>query len=219
MAIGTPLQHPSRNAGRGRVLRRMLALAAISIVISAAESAAQQSTPARTRPQAAAPAASPFLEAETLLRQGSIEEAKQKIQEQLKLNPSSVEGYNLLGIVYSSEKDYDHALEAFQHALTLDPGFARTHNNLGNVYVAQQKFDLAEKEFGKVLRARSRQPRGQLQSRPGADGQGSPAEAIVHFQRVRPADIGTRFNLIRAYLQAGRTAEGLKAGPGTLGPE
>ncbi len=37
-----------------------------------------------------------------------------------------------------------------------------------------------------------------------------PAEAIVHFQRVHPANAATRFNLIRAYLQAGRTAEGLK---------
>ena len=37
-----------------------------------------------------------------------------------------------------------------------------------------------------------------------------PAEAITSFQRVRPATIPTRFNLIRAYLLAGRTAEGLK---------
>ena len=71
--------------------------------------------------------------------------AKQKIEEQLTLDPSSVEGYNLLGIVYSSEKDYDNALKSFQHALTLDPNSIRTHNNLGNVYVAQEKFDLAEK--------------------------------------------------------------------------
>ena len=31
-------------------------------------------------------------------------QAKEKIQEQLKLNPSSVEGYNLLGIIYSERK-------------------------------------------------------------------------------------------------------------------
>ena len=124
------------------------------------ELVAQQSAHA---PEQCAPgrkAPSPFLEAETLLRQGSIAEAKKKIQEQLKLNPSSVEGYNLLGIVYSSEKDYDNALEAFQHALKLDPNSTKTHNNLGNVYVAQEKFDLAEKEFGKVLRLDPANQRG-----------------------------------------------------------
>src|SRR2546427_10686565 len=40
---------------------------------------------------------------------------------------------------------------------------------------------------------------------------GRPAEAIIHFQRVRPSNVETRFNLIRACLQAHRTAEGLKA--------
>jgi len=39
---------------------------------------------------------------------------------------------------------------------------------------------------------------------------GRPAEAIIHFQRVRPSNVETRFNLIRACLQAHRTAGGLK---------
>src|SRR5271166_86312 len=77
---------------------------------------------------------SPFVEAEDLLRQGSIAEAKQKIQEQLALHTDSVAGYNLLGIVDSSEKDYAGALEAFQHALKLSPKSTKTHNNLGNLY-------------------------------------------------------------------------------------
>ena len=123
------------------------------MLVLAAVSAAQQSAPARSTPQPVSKVPSPFVEAESLLRQGSVAEAKVKIEEQLKLNPSSVEGYNLLGIAYGSEKDYANALEAFQHALKLDPNSARTHNNLGNVYVAQEKFDLAEKEFGQVLRA------------------------------------------------------------------
>ncbi len=73
------------------------------------------------------------------------------------------------------------------------------------------KFDLAEKEFGKVLRADPANREANYNLGLVLMAKGSPAEAIVHFQRVRPADIATRFNLIRAYLQAGRTAEGLKA--------
>jgi Tfp pilus assembly protein PilF len=150
MVIGTPFQHPPRKADRRRPRSRVLAL--IIIFTFAAGSAAQQSAPARTNPRPTSSVPSPFVEAEALLRQGSVEEAKQKIEEQLKLNPSSVEGYNLLGIVYITEKDYDNALQTFQHALTLDSNSTRTQNNLGNVYIAQEKFDLAEKEFGNVLR-------------------------------------------------------------------
>ena len=39
---------------------------------------------------------------------------------------------------------------------------------------------------------------------------GSPAEAIPHFERVRPADVATTFNLITAYFQSKRTAEALR---------
>ncbi len=38
----------------------------------------------------------------------------------------------------------------------------------------------------------------------------SPAEAIPHFERVRPVNIQTRFNLVRAYLQTKRTADALR---------
>ncbi|MGH9501275.1 MAG: tetratricopeptide repeat protein [Terriglobales bacterium] len=150
------------------------------------------------------------MEAQTLLRQGSIAEAKQKIEEQLKLNPTSVEGYNLLGIVYSAEKDYDNAMEAFQHALKLDPDSTRTHNNLGNVYVAEEKFEPAEQEFGKVLRLDPANREANYNLGLVLMARRLPAQAIPHLLRVRPPDLGTRFNLTRAYLQAGRTAEGLK---------
>ena len=144
MVIGASFQHSPGSVRRRPGLRRVLAFAVVFVL--AAGSKAQQSHPVQSTARPPSKSASPFLEAETLLRQGSIAEAKVKIEEQLRLNPSSVEGYNLLGIVYSSEKDYDNALEAFQHALKLDPNSARTHNNLGNVYVAQEKFDLAREE-------------------------------------------------------------------------
>ena len=96
-------------------------------------------------------APSPFAEAEALFRHGSDEEAKQKIAEQLRQNPRSAEGYNLLGIIYTSEKNYAQALDAFQQALNIEPKSARTRNNIGNVYVAQQSLVLAEQEFRKAL--------------------------------------------------------------------
>ena len=67
-----------------------------------------------------------------------LKKRKRKFRNSLRSMPS-VEGYNLLGIVYSSQKDYDNALEAFQHALKIDPNSTKTANNLGNLYVSPRK--------------------------------------------------------------------------------
>ena len=146
-------------------------------------------------------------------------QAKVKIQEELQRNPSSVEGYNLLGIIESDEQDYPNALAAFQNALKLAPNSAKTHNNLGNVYVAQKRLDLAEKEFRTVLRLDPRNRDGNYNLGVLLMAKGSPAEAIPHFERVRPANLATSFNLIHAYFQSKRTAEALAHGNGAFRAE
>ena len=210
MVIGALFQPQAQASVNGQRLRGIAFLTLTVILVFVRGYAAQQPTNSRSHARPAATAPSPFLEAETLLRQGSIDEAKKKIQEQLALNPSSVEGYNLLGIVYSTEKDYTNALKAFQQALKLDPNSTKTRNNLGNAYVAQNKIELGEKEFRAVLRLDPVNNDGNYNLGLVLLARGSPAEAITHFQRVRPANTVTRFNLIRAYLAAGRKAEGLK---------
>jgi tetratricopeptide (TPR) repeat protein len=178
---------------------------ALFLALSSACATAQKSTTSRESQNIS----SPFAESETLLRQGSIAEAKQKILEQLALHPDSVAGYNLLGIAYSSEKDNANALEAFQHALKLSPNSKRTHNNLGNLYIEQSKPELAEKEFRTVLRLDPVDREGNYNLALLLMTEGLPSEAIPHFQRVRPANVETQFNLVRAYLQSGKTAVGL----------
>jgi tetratricopeptide (TPR) repeat protein len=165
----------------------------------------------RSSHQSVANADPRYAEVEALLQQGAIEQAKKKIQEVLENDPSSVEGYNLLGIIDTSQKDYANAVDAFHRALQLDPNSTRTHNNLGNSYVAQEKFDLAEKEFRALLRLDPANRDGNYNLGLVLMAKGSPGEAIVHLQRVRPANLPTRLNLIRAYLRAGRIAEGLRA--------
>ena len=147
---------------------------------------------------------------ETLVQQGRLDEAKTKVQEELQRNPSSVDGYNLLGIIESDEQDYANALAAFQDALKLAPNSTKTHNNLGNVYAAQKRLDLAEKEFRTVLRLDPANRDANYNLGVLLMAKGSPAEAIPHFERVRPVNLATSFNLIHAYFQTKRTAEALR---------
>ena len=149
-------------------------------------------------------------DAETLLEQGRFDDAKTKVQEELERNPSSIDGYNLLGIICTDQRDYINGVDAFQHALRLDPNSTRTRNNLANAYVAQEKLDLAEREFRSVLRIAPANRDANYNLGLVLLAKGLPGKAILHFERVRPANLETRFNLARAYLQAGRTAEGLK---------
>jgi len=151
-----------------------------------------------------------FQQEQELLRQGHLDEAKAGMLEELKRDPSSVDGYNLLGIIEADAQNYSGAIAAFQKALQLAPHSTKTLNNLGNVYVAQNMPDLAANEFQTVLRLDPANRDAQYNLGLLLLTKGSAAEAIPHLERVRPQDTQTRLNLIRAYLGAKRAADGLR---------
>src|SRR6202140_4361402 len=206
--------------GEGRAsvtLRGMRTLAILTLSMSfccAAVHATQQSgnKQSASAPTKPAKSTSPIVaEAEALIRDGRVADAKNKIQEELQRNPGNAEAYDLLGVIHVSEKDYPAALDSFQQALKLAPNSARTRNDLGNVYVAQGQLELAAQEFRAVLRLAPANRDANYNLGLVLMAQGSPARAILFFQRVRPATLETKFNVTRAYLRAGRTAEGLKS--------
>jgi tetratricopeptide (TPR) repeat protein len=207
MPSSASFQGPSKSVASWLRSFRIFALIALLVC---AQGFAQQTVPSRGHARQPSKISPLLQEAEDLLRQGSIDEGKKKIQEELQKNPASVDGYNLLGIVYTDERDYRNALEAFQQALKLDGSSTRALNNLGNLYVAENKLDLAEKEFRKVLRLEPGNRDGNYNLGLLLMATGSPVSAISHFQRVHPQDTATRSNLTRAYLRAGRTVEGLQ---------
>lgn len=199
---------------RGRVERKIVIAVMLAAFVEwyCVDGNAAQQPAEKPRPvgQAVTKTPSPFAEAQALLQKGALEEAKSKTLEQIKLNPTSSAGYMLLGIIYSEEKDYANALGAFQQALTLDPKSAGIHNNLGNVYLAQGKRDLAEKEFRKALLAYPANREGNYNLGLVLMANGKPTEAIPHFLQVKPQDTATRVNLTKAYLEAGKSTEGLR---------
>jgi tetratricopeptide (TPR) repeat protein len=169
-----------------------------------------QQTPKKAAPRQPAKSDPRFAEVESLLQQGRPSDAKRKLQEILAEDPKSVEGYNLLGIILISQKDYNGATDALQHALTLNPASPRTRNNLGNLYVAQQKPDLAEKEFREVLRTSPGNSDANYNLGVVLLGSNKPAAAIPYLQRVAPPTTSSQINLMRAYLRANQGASALK---------
>ena len=169
------------------------------------------SSSSRCIPQQKPPVAnSDFHEAESLVQQHRFAEAKTATLEQLAHHPSSVEGYNLLGIIEVDLQDFDGAVTSFQKALQLNPKSVKSHNNLGNAYAAQHQFESAEKEFRGSLRIDPANSDANYNLGALLMMKGAVSEAIPHFERVRPLNSAARFNLIRAYLQSHRTADALR---------
>src|SRR5262249_44011783 len=135
---------PTRKCARFSVIAYAFFIVSCSPCLEV--SAQQQPAAKRNAPRETAKSDPRFDEVESLLRKGRAREAQEKLRDILAQDPRSIEGYNLLGVVLISEKDYQGASDALQHALKLNPASPRTRNNLGNLYVAQQKLGLAEKE-------------------------------------------------------------------------
>jgi tetratricopeptide (TPR) repeat protein len=172
----------------------------------------QQTThhPALRHAQPKTEASPAFTEVEQLLAQGRLDEAKQKTEELLQADPGSVEGYNLLGIILSNQKNFSDALDAFQQALRLNPKSVKTLGNLANFYIAEGKPELAEKEFKSALALAPADTDSNYNYGLFLLSRGSPAPAAVHLLRVHPPTVESRFHLVRAYLELGKTAEALK---------
>jgi tetratricopeptide (TPR) repeat protein len=150
-----------------------------------------------------------FREAEQLLRQGYTENALAAVREGLKIAPESVEGWNLLGLAYSQQKDYARAVAALERALKLDPHSIRTHTNLGNTYFVWAKLDPSEKEFRAALRQDPYDRDANYNLGMVLLARGQPGQAIAFLKRVRPPDDSSQIALIQAFFQNREPAEAL----------
>ena len=164
----------------------------------------------RCAPQQPPKIPAPLGQAESLLHQGRIEDAKKQVLDALQRNPSSADGFDLLGIIFAREQDFPNALAAFQKSLRLAPNSTRTHVNLGNLYVAEKAPADAEKEFRTALRLAPADRDANYNLGVLLMAKGSPAEAIPCFERIHPASVAASFNLVQAYFQTKHPAEALR---------
>ena len=155
------------------------------------------------------PSAKEFVTARKLLAEGNLDGALEAALAGLKSAPSSVEGYDLLGIIYMQQRNYDDAQRAFEHALSLNPRSAATHNNLANCYAQQQKMDLAEREYRTTLGIEAGDPVANYNLGVVLLARNQPEAAIAYLRKVVPPDLPTALNVIRAYLRAHQTQAGL----------
>lgn len=150
-----------------------------------------------------------FQEGQKSFQADSLEQAREKVEQGLRLRPQSTRGLNLLGLIYEKEKKYELSAESFQRALRIVPRSAEVHNNLGNVYLLERKFDVAEKEFRASLSLEPSNHAANYNLGIALLAQHRPKEAIPYFQGVKPPSASSMLNLVQSYLLAGETQQGL----------
>ena len=171
------------------ILLGLTAAVLLMILAFPAGFVAQQASSAKPAVRSTAKAPSPFADAEVLLQQGKLEEAKSRLQEEIQQHPAKAEGYGLLGLVYTAEKNYADALSSFQQGLKINPNSTGIRNDLGNLYVLEGDWDRAEKEFREVLRLSPTNSDGNYNLGLVLLTKKRPGEAIACFERVHPPKI------------------------------
>ena len=158
-----------------------------------------------------APTVDDFEETKELLERGLLEEAAAAAKRGLNRAPGSVEGLNLLGVVYHRQGKYDQAIRVFEGALSINPRSVNIFNNLATGYAAQNKADLAEKMFRKSLLLAPENPTANYNLGVLLLERNQPKESILHLRRIRHPDVSARLGLVRAYLSAGTSSSGVAA--------
>lgn len=91
-------------------------------------------------------------EAERLLEIGRVEEAREKLQECIRLHPDSPPALNKLGVCYARLEQWENARAQFVAALAIDPTYAPAHSNMGNLHREAGRLDDAVTSYMEALR-------------------------------------------------------------------
>ena len=82
---------------------------------------------------------------------GQFESAKGIYQLILSANPKNVDALQLLGTLYSQEKNYSEGVRLLKIALKINPLIPNAHNNLGSALRSLKKFDEALASYDKAI--------------------------------------------------------------------
>jgi len=85
------------------------------------------------------------------LTQGKPVEARDRIKQHREVVPQNPLVYNLLGQLFTSTKDYDHAEAAFKQAIALNDSILESYTGLAGLYVQTKRLDEAIREYETAL--------------------------------------------------------------------
>ena len=89
-------------------------------------------------------------EAEGLRQYGNIDEAIERLQRAVDIDPDNSQAWVLLGGAYN-EANSDRAILCYENALKINPRSYLTYRGLGNYYLKKKDYSLAEAYYSKAI--------------------------------------------------------------------
>ena len=89
-------------------------------------------------------------EAEELRQHGKINEATERLQRAVEIDPENSQAWVLLAGVYN-ETNSDKAISCYENAIKLNPKSYLAYRGLGNYYLKKKDYSLADAYYGKAI--------------------------------------------------------------------
>jgi tetratricopeptide (TPR) repeat protein len=136
--------------------------------------------------------------------QGETLKAIQAYQKVIQLDPTYIEAYNNLGIIYQEINDFDRALGVFQRSIEINPQYEKGHNNLGILLYHNGRYEQAIEAFQKALAINPNNIESHINLGILYKQQGQPDKAIASYQKaldINPLRGETHYNIGLLYEQ------------------
>ena len=89
-------------------------------------------------------------EAEELRQHGKINEAIERLQRAVEIDPENSQAWVLLAGVYN-ETNFDKSIRCYENAIKLNPKSYLAYRGLGNYYLKKKDYSLADAYYGKAI--------------------------------------------------------------------
>jgi tetratricopeptide (TPR) repeat protein len=84
-------------------------------------------------------------------QKGDFDRAITELDQKVKLDPNSTQGYSKRAELFRQKKDYDRAAADYSQVVKLEPDKANGYVDRGWIYVLKNDLDKAEADFAKAL--------------------------------------------------------------------
>jgi len=140
----------------------------------------------------------------TFYNQKEFSKAIQTYQKVIKLDPTYVEAYNNLGIIYQTLGDAKSAFGAYQKAIEINPRYEKGYNNLGLLFLLEGRYEEALEAFQKALAINSNHIESHINLGILFKKKGQWENAIESYQKalaIDPLHKETHYNMALLYEQ------------------
>ena len=136
--------------------------------------------------------------------QREFSKAIQAYQKVIELDPTYVEAYNNLGIIYQMVGDMDRAFGAYQKSTEINPRYEKGYNNLGILLFFKGRYEEAVEAFQKALAINSNNIESHINLGILFKKKGEWEKAIESYQKalaINPLHRETHYNIALLYEQ------------------